>query len=210
MAVHMRAQIAWNVGTTLARDVMQITPCFRDNLNAFSPDVFGPGTNWQDLADDLVSEVQAWNPQPSVYGCTVKLYQIKDPVQGQPNRPKAIAVNNLGAAGAGNKPRELACCLSFWGGVNGPRQRGRLYIPFQIAFPADNPGVRPTTTQRDMVAGLVPRFAGLGGADIDWVVWSPTNKSATRVDHWYVDDEWDVQRRRGFKPSTRTEGTTSG
>jgi hypothetical protein len=69
---------------------------------------------------------------------------------------------------------------------------------------------RPTSAVRNRVAELVPILAGLGGLDVDWVVYSRVTDTARKVTNWWVDDAWDIQRRRGLRPTTRTEGTTSG
>jgi hypothetical protein len=41
-------------------------------------------------------------------------------------------------------------------------------------------------------------------------VYSPTTGQTKKVEHWWVDDEWDTQRRRGLRATTRDEGTVSG
>jgi hypothetical protein len=63
---------------------------------------------------------------------------------------------------------------------------------------------------RDAVGELPDILAGIGGADVDWIVWSRKQKLAHQVTDWFVDDEWDVIRSRGFTPAQRTTGTTSG
>lgn len=202
MAEHIRAQIGWQVGSNLPRDVMQITPCFRAQA-----DLDPAGTAYQDLADDLLDVIDTWTGA-ATRQITVKLYKIGE---AKPNRPKATSVKYAGTNAEANCPRELAVCLSFNGGQNAPRQRGRLYLPaFLTANLATGVPVRPTLTIRDKVGALAPAFAALGGINIDWIVWSPTNSSATKVSNWFVDDEWDAQRRRGLKPTARSAGTTGG
>jgi hypothetical protein len=60
------------------------------------------------------------------------------------------------------------------------------------------------------VMALGPIFANLGGSDVDWIVWSRKNHTATKVQNYWVDDEWDTVRSRGLKRSTRQVATTSG
>jgi len=208
MPTHIRAQIQWSVGTMLPRDVMQITPCFRHN--SWIPGVDDPG--YQTLADDLataISTVTASDKQ-----IQVKLYDISlDAHKGdgrEPNRPKATKVLNAGACAESTQPRELAVCLSFYGGKNSPRQRGRLYLPVGVTTAAGSLGVRVPSGIRTTVGSFASKFASLGGPNVDWIVWSPTNESATKVTNWFVDDEWDVVRKRGYSPSARTTGTTDG
>jgi hypothetical protein len=202
MPTHIRAMCQWQIGSALPRDVMQITPTFRHQQ--VLPVDGGP--EWDDLADDLADGLDSWGG--ATQQITVKLYQIGLP---KPNRPKATSVRRAGTIPAGNVPRELAVCLSFNGGQNAPRQRGRLYIPAQLAGGVPSQmQVRVPTESRDKVALLPALFAGLGGIDVDWIVWSPTNSSATKVERWFVDDEWDVIRKRGLQPINRNVGTTGG
>jgi len=203
MPVHIRAHVQWQVGSMLARDIFQITPCFRHQ----SLDPVG-GTGWQTLADDLAAAVNTWSVS-ATRQLAVRLYEIKPPVAGSPNRPKAIKVLSPAAAADYTIPRELSLCLSFSGGEAGPRQRGRLYVPGG-AIPVTSPGARPTNANMTKVGDLANVFASLGGIDVDWIVWSPTRDAATKVERWFVDDEWDTQRRRGHRPLTRVEGTTGG
>jgi hypothetical protein len=204
MPTHIRAQCSWQVGSTLPRDRVQITPCFRHQLG-----IIEGAPDWQTLADDLHAGLTGW-ASPVIGNSnelTVKLYEIGKP---PPNRPQATKVSALPNAAEASIFREMACCLSFYGGSNNPNQRGRLYIPLFLASSGTTPGVRPSTTVRDKIGTLAPIFAGLGGVNVDWIVWSPTKQAATRVTNWWVDDEFDVQRRRGLRPTARTSGTTGG
>lgn len=204
MPTHIRAQCSWQVGSMLPRDQVQITPCFRHQ------NPLGVGdTDWQNLCDDLANGLNTWG-SPVIgnsHQILVKLYEIG---AAKPNRPRATKMLNVGNSSEAPSMREVACCLSFYGGPNAPRNRGRLYIPNFIASAATQIGPRPSDTVRTKIAELVPLFAGLGGLNVDWIVWSPTAAAATKVTNWYVDDEWDVQRRRGLRPTTRTSGTTGG
>jgi hypothetical protein len=132
-------------------------------------------------------------------------------VSGQPNRPKATSVYGAGVFTPSAIPGELALCLSYYGGDAGPSKRGRLYVPYTVINNTTaSLGARPNSADRTKVGTLVGLFAGLGGANVDWGVWSPTRNAFTKADHWYVDDEWDTVRSRGLRPTTRTAGTTSG
>lgn len=201
MPTHIRAQVACAVGTTLPRDTMQVTPCFRHQaiLPTESPD-------WQNLADDLLEIFTGWAVGAATRQWVVKLYQIGLP---KPNRPKAIAMANVGLSAEAGSFREMAVCLSFTAGNNLPQNRGRLYLP-RIWLNSGAPGVRPLPAELDRVELLPPLLAGLGGVDVDWGVWSPTQAAFSRAERWWVDDEYDVQRKRGLRPTTRREGTTGG
>lgn len=205
MATRFRAQIGWAVESLLPRDQVTINPCFS---HGFDPSTI-TGVDWQTLADDLKTAVQGWNPTPARQ-ITVKLYEIKAPVAGVPNRPKATSVYGTGVNTGSNTPGELAICLSYYGGDAGPSKRGRLFLPLTVVNNSLSPGNRPGATERAKVGALATSFAQLGGVNVDWGVWSPTRNQFTKADHWYVDDEWDTVRSRGLRPTTRTSGTTSG
>lgn len=204
MTTHIRASIGWQVDSLLPRDAVTINPTFR-----YNPILIPGDPAWQTLADDLAAAVNSWSVAPSARQLTVKLYEIKDPVPGTPNRPKATKTLATGLFATNNWPGEVACCLSFASGAGGPHQRGRLYVP-AMACCSTAPAGRPSSTERTKVGALAPIFANLGGVNVDWVIWSRTQKSAAQVDRWFVDDEWDTVRSRGLKPTTRTTGTTSG
>lgn len=198
MAIY-RMQCTFAGDTAFARDKVMINPHFKDSSVPFLVQNVG------NLVNDLASGLQTWCLPAGTREITVTAYDAEGPA---PHPPLATKVLNPGAAPGAGGPRELALCLSFYGGENTPRKRGRLYIPLFV------PGIgygapRPDATARAKVGALVPIFTGLGGVDVDWCVWSRTNQAAYSVTNWWVDDEWDVQRRRGLKPSTRLTGTTS-
>jgi hypothetical protein len=205
MPTRFRASIGWAVDSLLPRDQVTINPCFSHGLDPFTI----TGTDWQGLADDLKSSIQSWAPTPARQ-ITVKLYEIKAPVPGTPNRPKATSVYGTGVFTASSVPGELAICLSYYGGSNGPSQRGRLYLPLSVVNNSAGSTNRPSSTDRAKVGTLSTILAQLGGVNVDWGVWSPTRSTFTKASNWYVDDEWDTVRSRGLKPTTRTAGTTSG
>lgn len=200
MGTPIRMQCSWQVGSMLPRDRFTITPHFVHN-----DILIDGGTEWQVLADDLAAGLKAWELSPTNHELTVKIYNLND---AQPRRPKAIKILNANQAVNASYMREISLCLSYSGGDGGPSKRGRLFIP-HVKMTNAAPGVRPTATERDKVAALVPILTGLGGANVDWVVHSPTRGTDTSVSKWYVDDEWDVQRRRGDRPTARTAGTAS-
>jgi hypothetical protein len=199
MATPIRMQCSWQVGSMLPRDRFTITPHFTHTQIDIGD------TDWQALVDDLATGLKAWELAPTAHELTVKAYNLNDP---EPRRPKAIAIRNANQSSNAAYMREVALALSYSGGDHGPSKRGRLYIP-HVKMSNAAPGVRPTQTEREKVGALVPIFTALGGANVDWVVHSPTRDTDTPVSKWYVDDEWDVQRRRGDRPTARTSGTAS-
>lgn len=193
----------WRLQTTVwadsifPRDGVTMTPHFKDNGALSNPD---------NLCEDLATAINTWMIGPGSRQIVVKAY---DATGTPPVFPEGEALRNANQVQNSAFPRELAICLSYFSERNQPRKRGRLYVPHFLAN-GSAPALRPTLAQRQKIADLVPIFASLGGADVDWVVWSRADGEARKVSHWWVDDEWDIVRSRGLRPSTRLEGTTSG
>lgn len=194
MILRMNVEV-WN-DSTQVRDASVITPHFATRID--------PTPNVDALCEDLATGVSAW--LPSLRQVRVRAY---DAQSEPPNFPLGDAIRNIGTVPASNFPRELAVCLSYFGERNLPRQRGRLYLPITWLESTGSIGVRPSSAQRTKAGNLVPILTGLGGVDVDWIVWSPTTSSEKPASNWWVDDEWDVQRRRGLRATTRLEGTTT-
>lgn len=125
-------------------------------------------------------------------------------------------------------PDELALCMTYHadldgipeevpGGPAGPagdtrpraRRRGRVYLgSFATAAQLNSvntdgrPDANLIQTVKDAALRLVnwPGFATRG---ITWVVYSPTDGVARDVVGGWVDDAWDIQRRRGLERTAR-------
>lgn len=199
----IRAQIAIWQDSALPRDAFVITPHFRREFDPSDPIA---GTEWQALADDLANAVH--NQLPTFTKIEVKLY---DAEATPPSFPKATALRNATNLRNSLVPRELAICLSYYAERNVPRQRGRLYMPYALFATSSDAGLRPPANMRTTVLpAWADMFAALGGANVDWVVWSRLTRTARKVTNVWIDDEWDIVRKRGLRATTRTEQSTSG
>jgi len=196
MSVTYRASIAVWGDSLASTDAMCINPCFHDTGLTSDP---------QSLATALCTAVVA------LIGASrqvrVRLYDVNGTKPIYPAGEKQLST---GLAAVSTIPREIALCLSFYATDNQPRKRGRLYIPMAIAgaSPADMT-VRPSSAMRSIVSNWVPIFTGLGGVDVDWVVFSKKDNVSRPVTDWWIDDEWDIQRSRGLRGGVRTKGTTT-
>jgi hypothetical protein len=199
----LRLQVAVGADTALPRDRFVLTPHFDvgfdiGNLDA-SPDA-------QALCDDLAEALRTFFVPARGREIEVKAYDAQGT---KPVYPIGRAIRDQGLYPESPVMREVALCLSFYSSRNTKRQRGRLYVPAAAAFTGSSMPARPSEAHRIYVGTLAPILQNLGGTNVDWVVYSRVDDTARPVTNWFVDDEWDVQRRRGFRSTTRTVGTTS-
>jgi hypothetical protein len=135
-------------------------------------------------------------------GIEVRMYDLGD----QPPRQPTTRTIALPALSASVLPNEMAVALSFYAGRNVPRARGRVYLgPLAEStrnVDAAAGDVRVHQTYREAVA----RNAGRLMADetVDWAVISQADGVGKRITGGWVDDAFDVQRKRGVAPSVRT------
>lgn len=182
--------------TALPRDRAVITPHFNDG---------GIGTNPDGLCEDLATALSTYFPGAGSREIIVKAYDAQGTV---PVYPQGEAIRNANVNPLSTAVREVALCLSFFSVRNIPRQRGRLYLPV-YALGAATASARPPSATMTKVMALGPILAGLGGPDVDWVVFSKSDGVARPVTNYWVDDEWDTIRSRGLTPTTRQVATTT-
>src|SRR3954471_23975966 len=183
---YVRAQIGFIYDTQLPRDVMLVTPHYSTN-------------NVAALGDALVANLKA-NAQVLTKPFTVNLYDATAPSPGGP----MYSGGQAGSTPNSITPREVAICLSYYGGFKRPTFRGRLYLPAQIV---GTPSVKQPSNAQMVAAGS---FATTFGKNLPsgsyWVVWSRKKSSAAQVTDWWVDNEWDTVRSRGMKADSRVTG----
>lgn len=189
-----RCQVALRNATDLAVDNVVNTLYLQDG---------GVTTDPQNLATDLAELYATYRTYPQhITGVTVVLYDMASPLP----RP-AVAQSSQSIGGVNpDAPREVAVCLSFFSDRNIPRQRGRLYVG---PWGQNAMALRPDAGLRGIVGALAGGLAGIGGLDVDWSVWSPTDGVARPVSDWWVDDEYDTIRSRGLEGTTRLTGTVN-
>lgn len=142
---------------------------------------------------------------------TFKAYDLTDP---EPRAPVNEGVITVTPAGGGVLPPELAVVVSaravFESGAPKARRRGRTYVGGLNLTALDQP-----TGQ--ISAAAVGTFAQAAtdllddsenSVDYRWAVYSPTDSTARAVTGGWIDNAWDIQRRRGLDLTDRqTFGT---
>lgn len=157
-----------------------------------------PVSNWLGLQADAI-------------GNTVKIYNMADAPIRTPIYEDTATPGAFGASAATSLPQELAACLSYSadpaGGIPAAQRRGRMYIgPLNVnALQGSGSGDNHVNDSlMDSIVYAAQEFAiRCSQAGIDWSVYSPTRGAASKITSVWCDDAWDIQRRRGVKPSSR-------
>jgi len=169
------------------------------------PVLAGITTALKDFYDDLTGAYMASDLAQN--GHEVKYYDLPGPI---PNYPIEEDVFNLASNPSGSPlPSELAICLSFQGqrtpGFPQRRRRGRVYLGTWGA--SANTSGRPTAALITVIANAAATFKSnilALGDDTVWSVWSTVDQAGVPIDNGWVDNAWDVQRRRGLEDTSRT------
>lgn len=140
-------------------------------------------------------------------GHTIRFYDMADP---EPRRPFFTETPSFTAVPSTScLPTQVSLCLSYQGaavsGTSQARRRGRTYFgPF--ADDQDDGDGRP-------IAGLVTAMQTMGAGflsdsetstNYQWVVYSRASAAPVPVTNGWVDDAWDIQRRRQLPATSRT------
>jgi hypothetical protein len=190
MPTHVAVQCQYAQDTALARDRIVMTPCFRwDNLTP---------QDASSLANNVLDAFLAAYPTHAATHSIAKVYDLEGT---KPVLPMAEVERGPTLLTTSNIPREIALCLSFKGGPGAPRNRGRLYVPAWWA--GSGSANRPADSDLNQVLQLGQHLFDVGGENVQWIVWSRVARLATGINQVWVDDEWDTQRRRGFRSTKR-------
>lgn len=180
----------------------------------------------EDMSNDLITELTALiNAIGPVTGsntattATIDLYRLEDP---EPRVPYLTQVVSRPQGSAVGLPNEVALCVSFQGalqsGVAQARRRGRNFVgPISSStanFASTTAGSRPSATLMGTVADAYAALLAIpaGTSNPRWVVYSPTlralpgatlGSATTTITNLWIDDAWDIQRRRGNAPVAR-------
>lgn len=139
----------------------------------------------------------------------VKVFDMDEPEPRQPIYETNLTA--LSVTGTSVGVRELACCLSFRAtyasGSSPARRRGRIYLgPLRADAVNDTTGkISSSVTSAINTAADALLTASLADADYRWAVFSRADNTARIVVAGWVDNEFDIQRRRGTAATSRLE-----
>jgi hypothetical protein len=180
------------IDNALPRDAIQLTPWFLgDGTGDFN--ILATG-----IRDAFCGTATSWLKFQSA--CTVKIYRWNgENVDMGP--PVKVASYFPGMTRVSNGPRDVAVCLSYYADQNVPRWRGRLYLPFCVR--PNPPAAVPAAGDLTDALAVGTALGAAGGAPFQWVVYSHVDTIGRPVTNAWCDNEFDTQRRRGTKASTR-------
>lgn len=150
---------------------------------------------------------------------TISYYDLTGHLSGTPHgSPVAVTQWTLGATGTGTPgPNEVCMCLTAQADYGtdvefGPgtrpraRDRSRVYIgPLEITLvTAEDTTTHAITVGTSPQQSLAASGAALLAANVGWSVWSRRDAALKPVVSGWVDNAFDIQRRRGIKASART------
>lgn len=137
---------------------------------------------------------------------TVSTYDLAD---AEPRVPTDVQAFTL-TVNASNLAPEMAICMSFQGikisGLPQARRRGRVYL-------GPLGGIHDSTTGRPQTGHITTLTTAadtlLTSTSVDplsglWAVYSPTDAQTIPVNNGWIDNEYDVIRSRGRKPTSRS------
>jgi len=162
------------------------------------------------MCSDLAAMYQAR------YGVATKEINVKAyDTDAVPNYPRANVTVNAGVVWTINQPREVALCVSYAGANRGNKsERGRIYLMPQLAIPLLNSGLRPDAACMTWAMKFYTEpngsFPDIGGVDWKFGVWSKTYSKFTQSQQAWCNDDWDTQRRRGLRETTRQSVAREG
>lgn len=197
----IRAQVRIPASTTVPEDMVTNT------WHLFSSDL--GASNLGTITTALKNFYDGWasrrSPTAAWTSATVRFYDLEEP---EPRVP--LLENPLGLSatvGTATLPRETCLCLSYSAdlvsGTNPARRRGRIFLgPLaQVGIGVDG---RPTSAPLTEIRDAADAFLAVTTtAAWTWRVYSPTSGTSFLVTHGWVDNEYDTQRSRGMKRTTR-------
>lgn len=145
--------------------------------------------------------------------CRIAVYDLDDPMPRAPIWEEGFTLGTAGSSD--NLPLELAVCASVQGdrvaGTPQARRRGRVYIgPLKAsAVTMSGASVVPQVSSGVItsVNAGIRRLALASGSTAVWVVRSQTTGAVAEITNGWIDNDIDVQRRRGPRATSRTTWT---
>lgn len=163
--------------------------------------------NWATAIKDFYDDVQFLGGNCGLVqnGHVIKFYEISNT---KPNYPVDIQSFNLASSPPDvDLPMEVALCISYSNTTENTvpraRRRGRIYLGGWTESMNDDG--RPVEANLSTLAGYYKTYADTVNtiSTVSAGVWSRADDFVYAIDTIWVDNEWDIQRRRGGKATER-------
>jgi hypothetical protein len=173
--------------------------CTNTVWHTIDADFPNPGVGYQSHADEIRDLFAGRNPTYPQGGhfylgrnIRVIVYDLAD-AKPRPERAVSTYTPSTPDAVGDYGPHQVACVLSYYGTRNLPRQRGRIYIG---PVKRDDQAVSIQSSFSDAILQLGHGLFDTGGENVAHIVHSEVSGLDTVVQNYWVDDSWDVVRRR--------------
>lgn len=138
-------------------------------------------------------------------GHNVKIYNLADAEPRAAIRDEPVS--GLTIPAVDGLPSEMAICISYQGnrqsGVDQARRRGRMYIgPLRVS--TCDTGYVADSYVTLLINAFTDFVDELGTYGFTFVVYSRMDEAFVEVTNGWIDNAFDVQRRRGVDPTART------
>jgi hypothetical protein len=180
-------------------------------VNTWHCDALSLPGGYEDFVDELevlYREIgDLWSTKVDDTKVRATVYRMADPTPRAPVFTRLLTGLTKGSAAL---PPEIAITCSFQGertsGESQARRRGRVFLgPLSTVWTSTTD---PTVAAANLTKISNAFNAFVGASDIsatfDWCVYSPSDASLVPVNNGWVDNAFDVQRRRGTDPTTRS------
>lgn len=164
------------------------------------------GPDFQNHANevrDCFSGVAVENPTFGVYSdryIEVRCYDMAD-AKPRPIKATSNYVPGTPADAADFGPSQVALVLAFYADRNIKSHRGHIYIgPWRAS---QTSLYAPSSSDMAELLSLGHSLFDVGGENVKHVVWSTKLQTSMTLQHYWVDNRWDTQRRRLPKASSR-------
>lgn len=197
MDSNVPADAATNTFWFVTSDLTEPTPVQYQTVKAHL------GTFYQSVVPIMSADV---NPA----GMSVKMYHWVGPQPINPALSENMGITAVTGGLIG--VAEAAICLSFHAPLNQPgipnaRRRGRVYIGPLAGTSGRFVANGDQAIVKNAAAAMLQNANGAppnGPNGIRWCVYSETNNGGPWVSGGWVDNAWDIQRRRGVKATVRS------
>lgn len=199
MAVIVRLKAGINFQDADPKNWAYINPVFKVEA------IFDGDSLCDNLATTMASNLTGLGAAP----LKIRSYDVQGTPPVFPNGKKDV--NITGTPKDPTTPPELAVCLSFYAGQNQPRRRGRMYLPYWlVGGTVGNIGKVIGTAERTNAKNFATALGAMGGANVEWGVWSEVDNTFRAVTNVFVSDAWATVRSRGIKETARTTAAVTG